>query len=116
MNVGAASIDITPPLGTPLAGSCTLRPSKKILDSLVAHALVLEQDGRRYAILAADLLGYDERMVARLRRYCEQRLGIGFLLCNASHAHSCPDAYNEFQTYTDRRYLAARKRYQRGLE
>ncbi|MCC7519459.1 MAG: neutral/alkaline non-lysosomal ceramidase N-terminal domain-containing protein [Verrucomicrobiae bacterium] len=116
MKAGIAHIDITPPLGTPLAGSCTLRAASKVLDRLVAQALVLEQDGRRYAIVAADLLGYDERMVARLRSFCKARIGIGFLLCNASHAHSCPDAYNGFQIYTDRRYLAARKRYQCALE
>lgn len=116
LRVGVAHIDITPPIGTPLAGSCTLRAATHVIDRISAKALVLEQDGRRYAIVTADLLGFDERMVARLRRHCARRLGIGFLMCNASHAHSCPDAYNEFQTYTDPKPLAARRRYQRTLE
>ncbi|MBI4025483.1 MAG: neutral/alkaline non-lysosomal ceramidase N-terminal domain-containing protein [Verrucomicrobia bacterium] len=116
IKAGVAQTDITPPTGTPLAGSCVLRASVRVLDRLHAKALVLEQDERRYAIVTADLLGFDERMIARLRRFCAKHLHIGFLLCNASHAHSGPDAYNEFQTYTDRKPLAARRRYQHRLE
>lgn len=113
---GVARVDITPPLGTPLAGSCRLRRARKLVDRLSAKALVLEQHGRRCALVTADLVAFDERMVGRLRGFSSRRLGIGLLLCNASHTHGGPDAYNEFSDYTDRSALGARRHYQRHLE
>ena len=41
---GAAALDITPPLGVPLAGSFTARYATGIDDPLYARALVLEDD------------------------------------------------------------------------
>lgn len=115
MKAGIARVDITPPLGTPLAGSCTLRPARCVLDRLFAKALVLQQDGQKHAILAADLIGFNERMVDRLRRHARRR-GIATLLCNASHTHAGPDVYGEFLLYTTRLPQEMRRRYQRQLE
>ena len=51
-------MDITPPLGTHLAGDGVgiHRPARTVLDPLFARALVVESNGRRICILAMDVL------------------------------------------------------------
>src|SRR6185295_7533337 len=110
---GAARVDITPPLGTPLAGTCTLVKARKIIDRIFAKAIVLEQHEERIAIVTADVVAFSEEMTERLRRVLVRRHGIRTLLCNASHTHTAPDTYNEFCTFSDPRELAKRRRYHR---
>lgn len=116
LRVGAARIDITPPLGTPLAGTCTLVKARGVLDRIFAKALVLEQRGLRVAIVTADVVAFSEEMTERLKRTVARRFGIRTLLCNASHTHTGPDTYNEFCTFSDKRELAKRQRYHRRFE
>lgn len=58
---GAAKVEITPPVGTPLAGYGKRggKPSKGILDPLFARALSLTKDGKTFVFLSADLLLID---------------------------------------------------------
>src|SRR5438128_1061114 len=102
LRAGVSSGEITPRRGTPLAGACWLRPAGELCDRLFAKALVLEQGAKSVAIITADVCGFDPTMVERLRKHCHSKLGIQFLMCNASHTHSGPDTYNEFSDYTDR--------------
>jgi neutral ceramidase len=113
---GAARVDITPPRGTPLAGTCTLVRARKVIDRIFARALVLEQAGVRVAIVTADVVAFREEMTARLRRALAGRCRIDMLLCNASHTHTGPDTYNEFCTFSDPRELAKRRRYHHWFE
>ena len=56
LKVGAASVDITPPVGTPMAGYYSERAAEGVHDPLYAKALVLEQDGTKAALVALDLI------------------------------------------------------------
>ena len=54
--VGAAEVDITPPIGTALAGSTKPRTSVGIDDPLTVKAIVLESGGVKIAYALFDLV------------------------------------------------------------
>lgn len=91
MNAGVAKVDITPPVGIPLAGSFHLRLGTHVEERLHARALVLEQNGQRQAIVTADVLGFRRDMVARVRRQCRRTCGTDVVLFNATHSHCGPN-------------------------
>jgi hypothetical protein len=53
---GAASVVITPKVGTPMAGYYNFRAATGVLDDLYAKALVVEQDGAKAAFVTLDLI------------------------------------------------------------
>ena len=57
IRAGSAQVDITPPLGTHLAGDGAgiRRPARRALDPLHAKAVVIESKGRRMAAEAGRL-------------------------------------------------------------
>ena len=57
--VGVAEIEITPPVGTKLAGSLAPRTSVGVDNPLCAKALVLESEGVRLAYVALDLVSFE---------------------------------------------------------
>lgn len=89
MKIGFARKLITPPPGTELGGYAGYRPCSEIHDPLWCKAVVLEQDGRRYALLAMDLLSVDESLSDAVGRELEQ-LGICHAVVAAIHSHATP--------------------------
>jgi hypothetical protein len=91
LRAGAASRPITPPIGTPLGGYAARqgRPSASVHDELYARAVVLEQAGRRFALVSCDLVGITRDVRARAADLLAP-LGIGpaDLLLAATHTHS----------------------------
>lgn len=95
LRAGAASLDITPPLGVPLAGSFTARYAVDIDDPLYARAVVLEDDGgpeQRLAIVCCDLICMPGTTVRVAR---ERIAGAGDappprVLIAATHTHTAP--------------------------
>ena len=90
---GAAEIDITPPLGTQLAGDIgRLRPVLEIRDPLYARALVLENDGCKIALLSLDLTLIGTPWGAKIRQRAAALLGIPVeaILVHGSQTHSAP--------------------------
>jgi len=74
---GAARVDITPPMGTQLAGDIgRYRPVKDIRDRLYAGALVLDGGGRRACVLSLDLLAAANTWSDRIRKGAAEALGI----------------------------------------
>ena len=56
LKAGASQIDITPPMGTQIAGDIgRRRPVEEVRDPLFAHAIVLETDERKICLLPLDL-------------------------------------------------------------
>lgn len=93
LRAGAATVDITPAMGMQLEGDIgRYRPVKEIREPLFARALVLEQDGRRCAIVATDLLAIDKTHCALIREAAAKRLGIApdALLIHATQTHAAP--------------------------
>jgi len=89
---GAAAVVITPPVGTPLAGSYALRPSNGVLDDLYAKAIVVEQDGVKAAFVALDLAYTTRPGVVAARRLIAEQCGIASerVMISATHTHSGP--------------------------
>ncbi len=76
-----------------LAGHRGRRVAVDVADELHARALVLEQDGRRYAVVSSDLLWLERDHVGRIRAAVERLTGIppGHVLVACTHTHSGPD-------------------------
>lgn len=91
MRIGFAKSDITPPPGTELGGYAGYRPCTGVHDPLQCKAIVLEQDGVRYALAVLDLLCIDEALYLRIADAVAE-LGITKerLIVSAIHTHASP--------------------------
>jgi Neutral/alkaline non-lysosomal ceramidase, N-terminal len=92
LRVGAASVDITPPVGTPMAGYYAERLSKGVHDPLFTKAIVLEQGGKKAALVALDLISTPMALVEEARREIEKTSGIkgADVMISATHVHTGP--------------------------
>ena len=94
MKVGAAKVDITPPLGMQLEGfEVRVEGATGIHDPLFARALVAEgADGTTVALMVADLLQVDPRLQALAADEVLTRTGIprDRLQLVGTHTHSGP--------------------------
>jgi neutral ceramidase len=89
---GAAEVDITPPVGTALAGSIKPRKSDGVQDPLTAKAIVLSSGGVKLAYVLLDLIALERKegdvavsLAARRTGIPEQRI-----VWAASHTHTGP--------------------------
>lgn len=97
LTAGSAVVDITPPLGLPMAGYGNRdRAAEMVVDPLKAHAIVLADGEVKVALVCADLLGLTERVVTPIRRRLADRLGApeGAVLFTCSHTHWGPELCN----------------------
>lgn len=97
LKAGAARVDVTPPLGTHLAGSAGfLREGKVVLERLFARALVLEQDGRTLCIVAPDLAMIAAPWSRRIRQAIHEQCGIAYddVMISFPQIHSAPPVGN----------------------
>ena len=94
LSVGAAMVDITPPLGTHLNGDGTgmHRPARAVMAPLYAKAMVFESGGRRVCVIALDLTIVMEPYTRRMREAVAEALDTvpeAVLIC-ATQTHSSP--------------------------
>ena len=94
LRAGAATVDITPPLGTHLAGSGAgeHRPAETVMDPLSARAIVFEAGGRRVCIVILDLTIVTQDYSERIRAAIAERTGIPpeAIMVQATQTHSAP--------------------------
>jgi neutral ceramidase len=91
--VGAATADITPPVGTPLAGNFRDDyASRGVKEPLRSRALVVRQGDRAVALIAADLVTAPDALVARVRQEVQNSCGLApqQVMVAATHTHSGP--------------------------
>ncbi len=110
LRAGAARLDITPPVGVPLAGYGGLgrrllvpdlypytfwfKPSRGVHLPIMARALVLERGGVRVLWVAVDLVGVDAQLVTDLKsRLASEGLSYSAVIVAASHTHSGPGGF-----------------------
>lgn len=93
ISAGSAQVDITPPLGTHLAGdgAGVHRPAKKVMDQLYAKSVVIESAGRKIAIVTLDVICITERYT-RMIRDAAKSLGFesGAVMVHSLQNHSAP--------------------------
>ncbi|HIE51903.1 MAG TPA: hypothetical protein EYP85_09105 [Armatimonadetes bacterium] len=90
---GAAEVVITPPVGGPMGGYLERwRESLGVQDDLYARALWVEDGETSIAFVTADVMGFDEGLVAYVRDLLRESLGLPAeqVLLNASHTHAGP--------------------------
>ena len=90
---GAAETDLTPRLGTQIAGDIgRYRPAEFLLDPLFARALVLESAGRRLCVLSLDLLAVTRPWVTEIRRRAEAEFGLRpeQVMVHSTQTHAAP--------------------------
>ena len=91
MRIGFSKVNITPPPGTELGGYAGYRPCGGVHDPLHCRAVVLEQAGKRYALVSLELMCVDEALYLRIAQAVRD-LGISgerLLVC-AIHTHAAP--------------------------
>lgn len=99
--VGAAEVDITPPIGTAMVGSLVPRFSTGIDDPLRVKALVLESGPLQMAIVTLDLATLPRRWGDACVKAAAEKTGIPpeHIVWCASHTHTGPIA--EPEVYLD---------------
>jgi hypothetical protein len=91
--VGVASVDITPPLGAPMAGYYHERGADGVLDPLFSKAIVIQSDRERVAFVALDIICVTREITNEARQLITQRIGIpgDHVMISATHAHTGPE-------------------------
>ncbi|MFM7161045.1 MAG: hypothetical protein ACKO3P_11825 [Planctomycetaceae bacterium] len=91
--VGAAEVEITPPVGFPMAGYYHERLATGAKDPLKAKALVFCEGEMRAAVVACDLTGIATDLTAEVRERITRATGIpveAITVCG-THSHTAPD-------------------------
>jgi len=91
---GAATSNITPPLGGPVVGGFQPFPATHVHDELHARCLVLDDGQTRLALVVCDLLGMHRSISDHARAEIAERLSIPTenILISATHTHSAVSA------------------------
>jgi hypothetical protein len=110
LTAGVGKSDITPAVGTPLAGYGARlgKPSTGVHDPTEARALVIDNGAEKIAFLSVDHLGFDHAMIERIRDlvYKATNLAPDHLFVMSSHTHSGGGAYLELFPILAGRYDA----------
>ena len=136
---GAASVDVTPPVGVPLAGyggaarrslfpdlldrhplAFWFKPSDGVHDRIMARVLLLQFGAVRLLWTSVDLVGVDADMVRELTdRLAASGLRYEAIIVSASHTHSGPGTYARSALFEllalDRYVPATRERLLEGI-
>ena len=102
LRIGAATVRITPPLGTPMAGYYYTRGAEGVHDDLYAKALVIEKEGIRVAVVSCDIIEIPADLAADVRHLAEKASGIpaDHIMIGATHAHTGPVILSPANMYT----------------
>ena len=87
---GAATSNITPPLGRPIIGNFVAPIATNVHDELHARCLVLDDGQTKLALVTLDLLGTDAGTCVEARKLIEKEAGIpaANILISGVHTHS----------------------------
>lgn len=102
---GAATSNITPPLGLKILGSFDPPPAKHVHDELHARCLVLDDGQTRLALVVCDLLGLHALVSREARALIQEATGIpaANILISATHTHSAASTLGQGLDWYPRR-------------
>jgi len=118
LQIGVAQVEITPPLGFPMAGYYHERLATGTIDPLWAKAVYFRDGETESAWVVCDLTGVSADLSSAVRKQAAQKTGIPFehLVVSGTHSHTAPDYYRslyqfqgppeELKTDTDRQRAA----------
>ena len=92
LQIGAAEVPITPPLGVSIAGYYEDRKADDVHDDLYAHAVVLSAGDTSAAVVVCDLIGLNRDLTLEAREIIEQHTGIppSRVMVTCTHTHTGP--------------------------
>ena len=95
LRAGAATSNITPPIGLDLVGGWKPIPSTHVHDELHARCLVLDNGETRLAVVICDNLGIPRDVLDEAKRRLRDAVGlpVDHVLTAATHTHSSVSAY-----------------------
>jgi neutral ceramidase len=104
---GAATSNITPPIGVSISGGMQDRSVLHIHDELHARCLVLDDGKTKLVIVVNDSCMIPREIYDEAKRLASERTDIPVqnILCSATHTHSAPTAGPTFQSDPDKDYL-----------
>lgn len=116
LKAGAATSNITPPLGAIIVGGFAPYPAEHVHDELHARCLVLDDGKTKIALVVCDLLGIHRSVSVEARRLIQEATGIpaSNVMISATHTHSAGTAlgsnrYSSEQPLDDyQRFVAQR--------
>jgi neutral ceramidase len=109
LQVGFSVIDITPPTGLYMCGGLEPRTNQGTLDPLQVRTMVVESQGRKIAVVGADLIGLPRSMTDPIIATIASQTDISAeaILLVASHTHNGPYTIEGLYSYnvTNASYL-----------
>jgi Neutral/alkaline non-lysosomal ceramidase, N-terminal len=101
LTVGAAAVDITPPVGFRMAGYFNERLSTGTHDPLMAKALVIGDGKTSAAVVCCDLIGIGPEVAAKARLLIAEQTKIPgeHVMLTATHAHTGPMYWGALRSY-----------------
>lgn len=101
LRVGMADVDITPPVGFPMAGYYHERLAEGTIDSLKAKAIVFREGDTAGVLVVCDLIGIATDLSREVRRRASEKTGIpaSNIVIAAMHSHTAPDYMKELWLY-----------------
>ena len=92
LSIGAAQRNISPPLGTHMAGYYHVRPASAVHDDLFARAMVIDDGETAIALVTCDLVSIREESVVSAREQVAEATAIpaGNVLICCTHTHTGP--------------------------
>lgn len=90
--VGSAQLDITPPLGTYIAGYFYERRTEGVIDPLSVSSLVVSDSSEMWALASCDLIGLSLDITTRVRELVAQKTNLKpeqVMIC-CTHTHTGP--------------------------
>lgn len=102
---GAATSNITPPIGSEIIGGFVPYPSKHVHDELHARCLVLDDGTTRLALVVCDLLGIHRAVSDEARRLIADSTGIPRenVMISGTHTHSAASALGHDRLQPDQK-------------
>ena len=90
MLAGFARLDVTPPLGTPMAGYNRRREAEGILDKIELNSVAFNDGENTSVIIVADFLGITQEIALNIRTMIEEELGVpeNNVIVAATHTHT----------------------------
>jgi neutral ceramidase len=97
LKTGAAISNITPPRGIAIVGNWGEETAVNVHDELHARAIVLDDGGRKVALVVCDLLGLPVEVCNQARKLVSEKTGIpeGNVMISVTHTHSAGTALGE---------------------
>ncbi len=97
LRAGAATSNLTPPLGDNIIGGFVPFPATHLHDDLHARCLVLDDGKTKLAIVVCDLLGIHRSVSEEARKLIQEKTGIppACVLISATHTHSATSALGD---------------------